>query len=268
MLAQLNENGRVFAFDCDPEAVATGQALATNDSRFQIIASNFNELKKQCAARHLMKKVNGVLLDLGVSSPQLDDAERGFSFLQAGDLDMRMNPQTGISLGKWLSTASAKDIAEILKKYGEERFAKRIAQAIFQHRATLKNTKQLADIVAAAHPAWEKGKHPATQTFQALRIFINQELQALESVLPQTLEILAPAGRLAVISFHSLEDRRVKRFMRDQARGDFPVHLPITADKIQAKLRIIGKPIRPSATEIQNNARARSAILRVAERCE
>jgi len=269
LLAQLNENGRILAFDRDPEAVKIGQILAAKDKRFKIIHSTFSELKHHCAAHHLIRRIDGLLLDLGVSSPQLENAERGFSFLREGPLDMRMNPEQGLTLEKWLSTASVTEITEILKTYGEERHARRIAQAIFHHRLTVKNTKQLADIVAAAHPAWEKGKHPATKTFQALRIFINRELQELETVLPQAVEMLAPAGRLVMISFHSLEDRMVKRFIRNQARGvDFPDNLPIKACDIHSPLRAIGKPIRPSAEEILRNPRARSAILRVAERCD
>jgi len=268
ILKQLNENGRLLAFDRDPEAVKTGQILAEKDKRFKIIHSTFSELNKYCTDHHLMRRIDGLLLDLGVSSPQLENAERGFSFLREGPLDMRMNPEQGMSLKKWLSTASVAEIADILKKYGEERYARRIAQAIFKHRSKINNTQQLAEIIATAHPAWEKGKHPATKTFQALRIFINRELQELESILPQTLEILAPAGRLLVISFHSLEDRMVKRFIRNQARGDFPDDLPIKSCDIHTSLRAIGKPICPSAQEIQQNPRARSAILRVAERCD
>ena len=181
---------------------------------------------------------------------------------------MRMNPNLGESIGKWLSKAMSNDIAEVLKKYGEERYARRIANAIVEARekTELKTTEQLAKIIAAAHPAWERDKHPATRSFQALRIFINRELEQLQTVLPQVLDVLAPGGRLIVISFHSLEDRIVKRFIRDCVRGDdFPKGLPITSDALHPRLRAIGKAIKPTADEINKNPRSRSAVMRVAE---
>jgi 16S rRNA (cytosine1402-N4)-methyltransferase len=216
--------------------------------------------------RHDMAgRVHGVLLDLGVSSPQLDDPRRGFSFLQDGPLDMRMNPARGISAAQWLARARAEDIAQVLYEYGEERFSRRMAAAIVRERAVeaIETTARLAQIVAAANPAWEKGKHPATRAFQAIRIYINGELDALVSVLRQALEALLPGGRLVVISFHSLEDRIVKRFMRDHSRAAQQPGLPA---HLQAQLKRLGKALRPGEEEVERNPRARSAVLRVAEK--
>lgn len=269
ILARLSAHGRLIAFDQDPEAVEAAQLLAATDSRLRIVHTPFVNLKQQLESLELFGKLNGILLDLGISSPQLDNSERGFSFLRAGTLDMRMNPQQGQSLQTWLETAKETEIMNILKDFGEERYAKRIARAIMTARAVqpLTTTVQLAEIIAAAHPAWEKDKHPATRSFQAFRIFINQELAQLTQVLPQALDALAVAGRLAVISFHSLEDRIVKRFFRDAARGDdFPPDLPVTMDQLHPRLKILGKPISPSETEIQHNIRSRSAVLRGAEK--
>ncbi|HID49941.1 MAG TPA: 16S rRNA (cytosine(1402)-N(4))-methyltransferase RsmH [Chromatiales bacterium] len=214
-------------------------------------------------------RVDGILLDLGVSSPQLDDASRGFSFRQDGPLDMRMNPQAGPSAAEWLADASEQDIVRVLKEYGEERFARRIARAIVAARREqpITTTGQLAAIVAAAVPRREPGKDPATRSFQAIRIFINRELDDLRAFLAQVLEVLRPGGRLVVISFHSLEDRLVKRFIREQEKGDrFPPDLPVTRVQLRPRLRAVGKPVRPGQDEIRANPRARSAILRVAER--
>jgi 16S rRNA (cytosine1402-N4)-methyltransferase len=265
ILDQLDQNSRVLAFDQDPDAVQAAQSLI--DNRFTIIHSNFAELTK-----HITGKVNGIFLDLGVSSPQLDDGSRGFSFMRDGPLDMRMNPSEGISVAEWLSEAKIEEITEVLRTYGEERHAKRIAQAIVAAReeeAELKTTVQLANLIRAVYPKSRKPelKHPATRSFQALRIFINRELEQLKTLLTQVLDLLAPGGRLVIISFHSLEDRIVKRFIRDCVRGDdFPIDLPITADALRPTLRAIGKPIFPSETEINENPRSRSAIMRVAER--
>jgi 16S rRNA (cytosine1402-N4)-methyltransferase len=265
ILDQLDQNSRLLAFDQDPDAVQAAQSLI--DSRFTIIHSNFAELTK-----HITGKVNGIFLDLGVSSPQLDDSSRGFSFMRDGPLDMRMNPSEGISVGEWLSQAKIEEITEVLRTYGEERHAKRIAQAIVAAReeAELKTTHQLANLIRAVYPKSRKPelKHPATRSFQALRIFINRELEQLKTLLEEhILELLAPGGRLVIISFHSLEDRIVKRFIRDCVRGDdFPPDLPITADALCPTLRAIGKPIFPDETEINQNPRSRSAIMRIAER--
>lgn len=270
ILSQLNADGKLIAFDQDPEAIQNAQQLQQVDSRFTMIHSAFDQLVTHCQQLNYYGKINGILLDLGVSSPQLDNAERGFSFMKEGPLDMRMNPQQGESVAQWLAKAKPQQIADVLKTYGEERYAKRLANAIVTARdqAPLLTTKQLANIISVAHPAWEKDKHPATRSFQALRIFINQELNQLQTVLPQAIEVLAPLGRLAVISFHSLEDRIVKRFIRDQAKGrDFPLNLPVPAAMFKPDLRAVGKPIYPTQLEITTNPRARSAVLRVAEKC-
>jgi 16S rRNA (cytosine1402-N4)-methyltransferase len=264
ILEQLDQSSRVLAFDQDPDAVQAAQSLV--DSRFTIIHSNFADLTK-----HITGKVNGIFLDLGVSSPQLDDSSRGFSFMRDGPLDMRMNPSEGISVGEWLSEAKMEEIAEVLKTYGEERHARRIARAIVSAReeTELKTTVQLANLIRAVYPKSRKPelKHPATRSFQALRIFINRELEQLQTLLDQVLEVLAPGGRLVIISFHSLEDRIVKRFIRDCVRGDdFPPDLPIMAEALRPTLRSIGKPIFPDETEINDNPRSRSAIMRIAER--
>ena len=213
--------------------------------------------------------MDGILLDLGVSSPQLDDARRGFSFQKDGPLDMRMNPETGPSAAEWLASASEQEITRVLKEYGEERFARRIARAIVTARKEqpIATTGRLAAIVAAAVPGREPGKDPATRSFQAIRIFINHELDDLGAFLDQVLDVLKPGGRLVVISFHSLEDRLVKRFIREQEKGDrFPPDLPVTHVQLNPRLRAVGKPVRPGDDELRANPRARSAILRVAER--
>ena len=270
ILNRLGTEGKVLALDQDPEAVQVAQTLCMTDNRFSIVHSTFAQLAQHIEVRGWLGQVNGVLLDLGVSSPQLDTPVRGFSFMHDGPLDMRMNPEEGNSVGEWLSFAPANEIAEVLKIYGEERHARRIAFAIVTAReqTELKTTRQLADIITAIYPskAREKFKHPATRSFQALRIFINRELEQLQQVLAQVLDVLAPGGRLAVISFHSLEDRIVKRFIRDCVRGDdFPPGVPITSEALHPRLRAISKPIFPSATEVAKNPRARSAVLRIAE---
>jgi len=268
ILNHLGASGQVLALDTDPQAVQTGQALSATDERLCIVHSAFAQLIRHVEVHGLIGQVNGIVFDLGVSSPQLETPARGFSFLRDGPLDMRMNPNQGDSIGKWLSKATAHDIATVLKEYGEERHARRIAKAIVaaRQKTELKTTCQLADIIAAAHPAWERDKHPATRCFQALRIFINRELEQLQHVLPQVLDVLAPGGRLIVISFHSLEDRIVKRFIRDCVRGDdFPKGLPITSDALHPRLRAIGKAIKPTDAEIKKNPRSRSAVMRVAE---
>ncbi len=269
ILNQLGNQGQILSFDQDPDAVQAAHALCIADNRFTIIHDCFAQLRQHIEARNWLGQVNGILFDLGVSSPQLDLPTRGFSFRHNGPLDMRMNPKTGESLAAWLSHATVSEVAQILKNYGEERYAWRIAKAIIAARqqTELTTTGQLAQIIAAAHPRWEPDKHPATRSFQALRIFINRELEQLQLVLPQTLEVLAPKGRLVIISFHSLEDRIVKRFFREQAKGDyFPVQVPITTSALRPQLRIIGKPTFPNADEVAANPRARSAVLRVAEK--
>jgi 16S rRNA (cytosine1402-N4)-methyltransferase len=268
ILQQLGENGRLLAFDRDPDAIAAVDKQFLGDPRFTLVHGSYTKLEESVKALNLTKKVDGVFLDLGVSSPQLDDASRGFSFMRDGDLDMRMDNSCGMTAAEWLSHAPAEEIANVLYEYGDERFSRRIARVIVEQRDELPITRttQLADLVSSAIPRKEKDKHPATRTFQAIRIFINRELEELETVLIQAMNVLAENGRLVVISFHSLEDRLVKRFMRDQAKGvDIPREIPVTHDAFKPKLIIIGKPIRAQQDEIRNNARARSAVLRIAE---
>ncbi|MCU7917971.1 MAG: 16S rRNA (cytosine(1402)-N(4))-methyltransferase RsmH [Candidatus Thiodiazotropha sp. (ex Dulcina madagascariensis)] len=269
ILEALGEQGRLIAIDRDPQAVAYGRRLFGHDARFSIVQESFAMLADVAEQAGVMGRVNGILLDLGVSSPQLDQAERGFSFSKDGPLDMRMDPGSGVSAAEWLARAEMAEIAGVLKAYGEERHAKRIARAIVNARSErpITTTLQLAELVSRANPSREKGKHPATRSFQAIRIFINAELDALRLSLQRVLDVLMVGGRLAVISFHSLEDRLVKRFMRDQARGDdFPPGVPVTQDQLQPRLRLVGKVLRPGAAELAANPRARSAVLRVAER--
>ncbi|MEW8682172.1 MAG: 16S rRNA (cytosine(1402)-N(4))-methyltransferase RsmH [Candidatus Thiodiazotropha endolucinida] len=269
ILHALGERGQLLAIDRDPDAVAFGRKTFGQDARFRIVQESFAMLAEVSEQAGLMGRVNGILLDLGVSSPQLDQAERGFSFTKDGPLDMRMDPDSGISAAEWLAQAEMNQIAEVLKAYGEERHAKRIARAIVETRAQnpITSTLQLAEIVSRANPAWEKSKHPATRSFQGIRIYINSELDALQRALQSVIDVLTIGGRLAVISFHSLEDRIVKRFMRDQAKGDrYPPGVPVTRDSMQPRLRLVGKAVRPGDDETAANPRARSAVLRVAER--
>ena len=269
LLSKLGPNARLIGIDKDPQAVASGHALAQQDRRFGMVQGSFADVRTLLAAEHVDKPIAGVLLDLGVSSPQLDQAERGFSFINDGALDMRMNPAAGESAADWLARAEEGEIAQVLKEYGEERFARRIARSIVEARVEqpIVGTLQLAKIVAEANPAWEKGKNPATRAFQAIRIHVNNELGDLERFLAEVLDVLAIGGRLAVISFHSLEDRLVKRFMRGHVRGDdLPSYIPVTSSQLQIRLRTLGKAIKPSAQEVELNPRARSAVLRVAEK--
>lgn len=269
ILDRLGEQGRLIAIDRDPRAVQVAKERLAGDHRFTIQQGTFAMLEFVAEAAGVAGKVDGVLFDLGVSSPQLDDPARGFSFLRDGPLDMRMDPSQGESAAAWLARARETDIAHVLKTYGEERYAKRIARAIVQARqeSPITTTARLAAIVTAANPAWERDKHPATRAFQALRIYINGELEALEVSLPQAVRVLAPGGRLAVISFHSLEDRIVKRYMRREVRGeDLPRHLPLLPNAAQPTLRAVGKARFPAEAEVRDNPRARSAVLRVAER--
>jgi 16S rRNA (cytosine1402-N4)-methyltransferase len=269
LLARLAAEGRLLGFDKDPEAIRVGAELAAGDGRFVVIQRSFADMAEELRQRGLYGQVDGVLLDLGVSSPQLDDAERGFSFMHDGPLDMRMNPAVGQSAAQWINAAPEEDIAAVLKEYGEERYAKRIARAIVMRRAEqpFSRTADLAEVVKIANPAWEKHKHPATRAFQGIRIFINRELEDLADGLKAALEVLAPGGRLVVISFHSLEDRLVKQFMRREAKGaPLPRDLPIRAADIDVSINLVGKAIMPSAAETAANPRARSAVLRIAEK--
>jgi 16S rRNA (cytosine1402-N4)-methyltransferase len=271
ILAVLGPKGRLLAMDRDPEAVRSAEQQFGADPRFEIEQGAFTMLSKVVAQRQLQGRVNGLLLDLGVSSPQLDDASRGFSFSADGPLDMRMDPSSGSSAAEWLETASENDITHVLKTYGEERFSRRIARAIIATRQTspLRTTRQLAELIAAAVPVREKNKHPATRSFQAIRIFVNNELDEITAVLDQVIEVLAPHGRMAVISFHSLEDRIVKRFIRDEYRGEqAPPELPLAGMDYVPRLQPVGKAIRAGEVEVNRNPRARSAVLRVAERLQ
>ena len=269
ILQRLGRGGRLIALDRDPDAVQAGRAVT--DPRFQVLHCPFSRMADEVRAQGVTG-VDGVLLDLGVSSPQLDDASRGFSFRHDAPLDMRMDPAHGISAAEWLAVAEETEIREVIRDYGEERFAKQIAAAIVaaRSRGPVDTTRKLAALVAEAVPAREPRQDPATRTFQALRIHINQELEELSIVLPRCMELLRPGARLVVISFHSLEDRIVKRFMRGQTRvGAVPERLPVRArDLPQPLLRLIGRARRPSAAEVGANPRARSAVMRVAERTD
>lgn len=268
ILSKLGKSGKLFALDRDAAAVSAAKQI--DDERFTIIRSPFSRVK---AALHEqdIKQVDGILLDIGISSPQIDEPERGFSFRFDGPLDMRMDQSRGQTAAEFLATATEQQLREVIKNYGEERFAKQIARAIVAARASglpLHTTRQLAALVAGCIPKAEPGQDPATRTFQALRIFLNQELEELSLALPQCVDMLAPYGRLVVISFHSLEDRIVKRFIQSQQdRDDLPRNFPIkAADLPPSRLIAIGKAIKPSAQEIAANPRSRSAVLRVAER--
>ncbi len=272
LLSVLGPSARVIALDRDPAAFAAACRLAAEDARLKAEQAQFSRLEAIASHHEVCGKVNGVLLDLGVSSPQLDDPERGFSFQQDGPLDMRMDPESGVSAAEWLGQAREQEIATVLFRFGEERHSRRIARAIVRERnkGPLRTTRQLAHIVERSVPRapWKRrrmghpDKHPATRVFQAIRIFINRELEELEAGLEQSIKVLMPEGRLVTISFHSLEDRIVKRFMRARSRP--PAHEGFNGG--EPTLKTIGKPLRPDEEEIRANPRARSAVLRVAEK--
>lgn len=269
LLARLGPEGRLLAVDRDPDALAAGTALASEDPRFAIEQARYSALPALVRERGWDGSVSGILLDLGVSSPQLDAPERGFSFLHDAPLDMRMDPSTGPSAADWLASASEQEITRVLRDLGEERFARRIARAIAAARRSepITRTGQLAALIERSVPTREPGKHPATRSFQAIRIEINNELNELHAFLAEVCELLIAAGRLTVISFHSLEDRIVKRFIRDEAQGAaVPKGVPVRDSELPRRLRSIGRAIRPGAVEIERNPRARSAVMRVAER--
>ena len=269
ILDRLDPKGRLLVFDKDPDAILTAKKLQNLDARVEIFPGSFTRITEVVEERKLKGKISGILLDLGVSSPQLDDASRGFSFMNDGPLDMRMDSNTGITAAQWLASANEKNIAQIFKEYGEERYAKRIAKAIVEERQKhpITQTAQLAEIIKVAHPNWDKHKHPATKCFQAIRIFINRELEELKILLESVIELLAVGGRLVIISFHSLEDRLVKRFIQQQCSGDnFPVDLPITDDKLNRRMKKINKAVKASDEEVRNNPRSRSAVMRIAEK--
>ncbi|MCK7543862.1 16S rRNA (cytosine(1402)-N(4))-methyltransferase RsmH [Marinobacter bryozoorum] len=268
ILRHLRKEGRLIGIDKDPEAVRFGETLAAEDGRFVVYHGSFADMSDAVAAQG-WGTVSGVLLDLGVSSPQLDDPGRGFSFMSNGPLDMRMDPTRGQSAAQWLNSAAEKEIADVIWRYGEERFSRRIARAVIAQRAEepLETTRQFAELVRQSVPKKEKHKHPATRSFQAVRIFINRELEDLEAGLEQAVDLLEPGGRLVVISFHSLEDRIVKRFMRDLSRGpQLPRGLPVKAQDVEPPFRLVGKALKASDPEIDQNVRARSAVMRVLER--
>ncbi|NJD08301.1 MAG: 16S rRNA (cytosine(1402)-N(4))-methyltransferase RsmH [Methylococcaceae bacterium] len=266
ILARLDGTGRLLALDKDAAALSSIEAsLLREDGRFELVQSSFARLAELCELRGWTGKVAGVLLDLGVSSPQLDEAERGFSFLRDGPLDMRMDTNQGPTAAEWLATVDEAELARVLREYGEERFAGRIARAVVARRPLL-TTGQLVAVIEAAVPTREKNKHPATRSFQAIRIAINRELEELREVLKQAVEVLRPGGRLTVISFHSLEDRIVKRFIRDCHKGAMqPPHLPPLVEH-RPTLRAVGRAQMPGRAETAANPRSRSAVLRVAER--
>lgn len=269
ILQKLDSAGSVIGFDKDPQAVEVGRELAESDGRFSIVHNSFARLLDELEQRKLIGRVSGVLLDLGVSSPQLDQAERGFSFSQDGPLDMRMDSSSGQSAAQWVNTVDEAEIARVLKEYGEERFARRMARAIVERRQQqpFTRTLDLADVVAAANPRWEREKHPATRAFQAIRIAVNSELDDLQQGLTAALDCLVPGGRIVVISFHSLEDRIVKRFFKREAQGiQYPKDIPITHSMQQQSLRLVQKPVKANAEEVAENTRSRSAIMRVAEK--
>ncbi len=267
ILQQLGENGRLIALDKDPAAIAVGRQW--RDARFQIVHRGFMNLAAVLSEVGVTK-VDGILLDLGVSSPQLDEAARGFSFRFDAPLDMRMDVSSGPTAAQWLATVEEKFLAEVIRDYGEERFAKQVARAIVAAREStpIDTTRQLVELVSQTVHTREAGQNPATRTFQAIRIYLNRELEELTRVLPECITHLKPGGRLVVISFHSLEDRIVKHFMRDMAEGDkLPRNVPIRASEVpQGKVKLVGKAVRAGAAELKANPRARSAVMRIAER--
>ncbi|RUO26628.1 16S rRNA (cytosine(1402)-N(4))-methyltransferase [Aliidiomarina minuta] len=270
ILSQLGAGGRLYSFDRDPRAAQAASELADNP-HFRFIQAPFSTLAEVAQREQLTGQVDGILFDLGVSSPQLDDAERGFSFMRDGPLDMRMNPEQGISASEWINTASMDDMVYVFKHYGEERYARRIARAIEHDRKDnpFTRTAQLAGMIARVSPVKEKHKHPATRVFQAIRIHVNQELEEAEAALQAAVGILVPGGRLAVISFHSLEDRLVKRFIRKESEGaQPPAGLPVTEEERlkDCTLKPLSRAIKPGKGEVQRNPRSRSSVLRIAER--
>lgn len=272
ILKQLDPQGKLIAIDRDPQAAEFAKKFAEKyavNNNFEFFHQNFANIKALLTQKGLLTRVDGILMDLGVSSPQLDQAERGFSFMQDGPLDMRMDTTQGLSAAEWLATADVEEIRYVLKYYGEEKFATRIAREIVSQRenATIETTQALVKIIEQATPVKDKFKHPATRSFQAIRIFINDELGELEKTLDLTSKILTKNGRLAVISFHSLEDRMVKRFIKEKSRGErLPKGLPIMDSELNKEFKPIGRAIKATAAEIKTNTRSRSAILRIAEK--
>ncbi len=268
ILDRISEKGRLLVIDKDTTAIDDAMGKFADEPRLIAVQGSFKDIASY-AEDAGMEQLDGVLIDLGVSSPQLDVAERGFSFARSGPLDMRMDQTQGETAAHWLNHARMSDIAYVIRKYGEEKFAKRIARGIVERRVEqpLQTTADLVEVIEAAVPTREYKKHPATRTFQAIRIYINDELKDLEICLDEVLPLLAAKGRLVVISFHSLEDRIVKRFIRDKARGEqLPSRLPIRDSEIKRHLKIVGKPVKPGEKEVDQNRRSRSSIMRVAEK--
>ena len=273
ILGQLDDSGRLIVFDKDPEAVAVAREIANTDSRFTIVHGSFCMLKQTLTDLGIDQGVNGILLDLGVSSPQLDDAERGFSFSVNGALDMRMDTSQGESAAEWLSHIDEEELSRILKEYGEERHHRRIARAICEYREenSISDTVTLAGLIAKASPSRDKHKHPATRSFQAIRIAVNRELEDLQEFLPDVPDMLVEGGRLVTIAFHSLEDRPIKQFVREQHKGkpdDLPPGFPVMPEKFKSRMKPVGKPVRASDEEVEINPRSRSAIMRITERVQ
>jgi 16S rRNA (cytosine1402-N4)-methyltransferase len=269
ILDRLSEHGKLLVVDKDVEAIEAASSLQEQDERVIVAHRSFADIAEITGMHGAIGQVAGVLLDLGVSSPQLDAAERGFSFSRSGPLDMRMDTSKGMTAGEWVNETGEVELARVFFEYGEERFSRRIARAIVKERAVspFTDTLQLAEIVKLAHPAWEKHKHPATRVFQAIRIFINDELKDLEKALGGIAEVLGIGGRMVVISFHSLEDRLVKQFITKQVKGDdFPPGLPVTQSQLNPTMKRVGKPVKAGEKELAGNLRARSAVLRVAEK--
>lgn len=269
ILERLSDKGRLIGIDKDPRAIATAKELEKEDSRFSISHGSFADIERWVEQSGGGRPIAGVLMDLGVSSPQLDEAERGFSFMQDGPLDMRMNTEAGMTAAEWIASAKEEEMADVFYQFGEERYSRRIAKAIVNRRETepFERTLDLAAVIKEAHPKWEKNKHPATRCFQAMRIFINNELGDLTDTLDIATRILTKSGRLVVISFHSLEDRMVKRFIRDKEKGpQLPPDIPIMEKDFPKELKHIGKAIKPSKEEVDRNVRSRSAVMRVAEK--
>ena len=269
ILSSLGPHGRLVAIDRDPEAVEAALKLQKSDARLSVVHTNFGRMGMIPETSQLLNSTDGILFDLGVSSPQLQDPNRGFSFMRDGPLDMRMNPTEGESVANWLKKASESEISDVIYEFGEERASRKIAKAIItvRNQTPIESTTQLVEIISKIKPSRKQDIHPATKTFQAFRIFINNELEEIRQVLPQVTDILCKGGRLAAISFHSLEDRIVKRFMLSQSKPEeHPIEIPIEEDQSSIKLKIIGKKIRPTNKEISENRRARSALLRIAER--
>ena len=269
ILERLSSNGRLFALDKDWDAIASANHQFGEDQRFQIKQGSFSGMAEAAKAWGILGMVNGILLDLGVSSPQIDNPQRGFSFMQAGPLDMRMDSQQSLNAMQFINEAKEPELADVFFNYGEERYSRRIARAIVLERSkkVIKDTVTLAELIKAAHPKWEKHKHPATRIFQAIRIYINQDLSDLEACLTQSLDVLGARGRLAVISFHSLEDRIVKQFMQRAEQGEHvPKHIPVKENYLAGRMHRIGRAIKPKEAEINSNIRSRSAILRIGEK--